>query len=238
MIATPQLLSQDQPQVFCSAWKTSGCCFASTARDLQVQSDSSDVGDRSSDSDSESDYQDTDEDEGIPDSVRMILIMNPISRHNDTYGDPITKPLPDFEHFTLTTPYRSTIAITKLARFIIECEEVALPDEDYGSDVQGIKPIFFDVGGDQRKMQEALEHCHSCFGDDVTILYDDSVEALSDIFKIVMKKGKEQGGPWKCYNTNIFSKQVTELVNISYFSCLCFDSRRCPKKSTISFVLF
>ena len=54
MIATPQLLSQDQPQVFCGAWKTSGCCFASTVRDLQVQSDSSDVGDQSSDSDSES----------------------------------------------------------------------------------------------------------------------------------------------------------------------------------------
>ena len=54
MIATPQLLSQDQSQVFHGAWKTSGCCFASTARDLQVQSDSSDVSDRSSDSDSES----------------------------------------------------------------------------------------------------------------------------------------------------------------------------------------
>ena len=55
MIVTPQLLSQDQPQVFCSAWKTGGCCFASTVRDLQVRSDSSsDVGDRSSDSSSES----------------------------------------------------------------------------------------------------------------------------------------------------------------------------------------
>ena len=55
MIVTPQLLSQDQSQVFCGAWKTSGCCFASTVRDLQVRSDSSsDVGDRSSDSGSES----------------------------------------------------------------------------------------------------------------------------------------------------------------------------------------
>ena len=59
MIATPQLLSQDQPQVFCGAWKTSGCCFASTVRDLQVQSDSSGVGDRSSDSDSESSDSDS-----------------------------------------------------------------------------------------------------------------------------------------------------------------------------------
>ena len=49
MIATPQLLSQDRSQVFCSAWKTSGCCFASTVRDLQVRSDSSGFGDESSD---------------------------------------------------------------------------------------------------------------------------------------------------------------------------------------------
>ena len=55
MIVTPQLLSQDQSQVFHSAWKTGGCCFASTVRDLQVRSDSSsDVGDRSSDSGNES----------------------------------------------------------------------------------------------------------------------------------------------------------------------------------------
>ena len=49
MIVTPQLLSQDRSQVFCSAWKTGGCCFASTARDLQVRSDSSGFGDESSD---------------------------------------------------------------------------------------------------------------------------------------------------------------------------------------------
>ena len=54
MIVTPQLLSQDKPQVFCGAWKTSGCCFASTARDLQVQSGSGVVSERSSDSDGES----------------------------------------------------------------------------------------------------------------------------------------------------------------------------------------
>ena len=54
MIATPQLLSQDQSQVFHGAWKTSGCCFASTARDLQVQSDSGVVGERSGDLDGES----------------------------------------------------------------------------------------------------------------------------------------------------------------------------------------
>ena len=61
MIVTPQLLSQDQSQVFCGAWKTSGCCFASTVRDLQVRSESSsDVGDRSSDSDSESSGESSD----------------------------------------------------------------------------------------------------------------------------------------------------------------------------------
>ena len=49
MIVTPQLLSQDRSQVFHGAWKTGGCCFASTVRDLQVRSDSSGFGDESSD---------------------------------------------------------------------------------------------------------------------------------------------------------------------------------------------
>ena len=152
------------------------------------------------------------EDEGIPDSVRMILIMNPMSRHNDTYGDPITKPLPDFEHVTLTTPYRSTIAITKLARFITECEEVALPDEDYGSDVEGIKPIFFDTGSDERKIKEALEYCHRCFGDDVTILYDGEEDNPGPIDQLVMSQGKKAGGPWEYYHSLGFNGAEAERV--------------------------
>ena len=48
-------------------------------------------------------------------SVRMILVLNPAA-----YGRPMALP-PSFLHVTLTTPYRSTIAITSLARYIAQC---------------------------------------------------------------------------------------------------------------------
>merc|ERR1712001_515286 len=107
----------------------------------------------------------------------MILVLNPIS-----YGSPLTLP-PSFLHVTLTTPYRSTIAITSLARFIAKCKGLVVPEGDFGSDVEGTKPIFFDVGLDERMMEEALEHCHKHLGDKVTILYNyqipDSIEKMT-----------------------------------------------------------
>ena len=51
--------------------------------------------------------------QSFPESLRIILILNP----RESKGSPLS--LPDFFlHVTLTTPYRSTIAITRLARFI------------------------------------------------------------------------------------------------------------------------
>ena len=50
---------------------------------------------------------------------------------------------------------------------------VAVPVGDFGTDVQGSKPILFDVGKDERKMEEALKECLKLMGDkDVTVLYD------------------------------------------------------------------
>merc|ERR1711994_874395 len=98
----------------------------------------------------------------------MILILNPKESSEE---NPLTLP-PSFLHVTLTTPYRSTIAITSLARFIAKCKGLVVPEGDFGSDVEGTKPIFFDVGKDEKKMEEALEHCHKHLGDDATILYD------------------------------------------------------------------
>ena len=84
---------------------------------------------------------------------------------------PLTLP-PSFLHVTLTTPYRSTIAITRLARFIAKCEGLVVPEGDFGSDVEGTKPIFFDVGEyNIRKVEEALDECHKQLGDNVTILH-------------------------------------------------------------------
>ena len=127
--------------------------------------------------------------QSFPESVRMILILNP---KVSSKGDPHT--LPDsFLHVTLITPYRSTIAFTRLARFIAKCKNLAVPEGDYGSDVEGKKPIFFDVGEDERKMKEALEHCHKHPGDNVTILYDRTVPI--SIRNMVKYQGKEKGGP-------------------------------------------
>ena len=52
-----------------------------------------------------------------------------------------------------------------------ECEDLIVPEEDFESDVEGTKLIFYDVGNDERKMEEALEHCHIELGDNATILY-------------------------------------------------------------------
>merc|ERR1712168_426505 len=89
----------------------------------------------------------------------------------DAIGSPLTLP-PSFLHVTLTTPYRSTKAITSLARFMAKCKGLVVPEGDIGSDVEGIKPIVFDVGNDERKLEEALKHCHKHLRDNATILYD------------------------------------------------------------------
>merc|ERR1719331_1511399 len=95
----------------------------------------------------------------------MILVLNPAPFDGSLRESksPLTLP-PSFLHVTLTTPYRSTIAITRLARFIAKCKGLVVPEGDFGSDVEGTKPIFFDVGKNQRKMEEALEHCRKHLG--------------------------------------------------------------------------
>merc|ERR1719278_1803715 len=98
----------------------------------------------------------------------MILVLNPKAVPRN---DPLTLP-PSFIRVTLRTPYRSTIAITRLGRFIAKCRGLVVPEGDFGSDVEGTKPIFFDVGKDERKMEEALEECHKQLGDNATVLYD------------------------------------------------------------------
>ena len=91
----------------------------------------------------------------------------------------------------MTTPYRSTIAITSLALFIAKCKGLVVPEGDFGSDVEGIEPIVFDVGHSERKIVEALEYCHKQLGKNATVLYDyvlpDSIE------KMVEEQGKEAG---------------------------------------------
>ena len=66
----------------------------------------------------------------MPESVRMILVLNPMISDES----PLTLP-PSVLHVTLTTPYRSTIAITRLARFIAECKGLVVPEGDFGSNL-------------------------------------------------------------------------------------------------------
>ena len=143
------------------------------------------------------------------------MVLNPKDFGSDSVlGEPLTLP-PSFLHVTLTTTYRSTIALTKLARFIAKCKGLYVPEEDFGSDVVGTKPIFFDVGVDERKMKEALEHCRKHMGDNVTILYCDGNPDPID--KMVKDQGKDDGGPWACYyGYNFFGWEAERVVAVTY----------------------
>ena len=89
----------------------------------------------------------------------------------------------------LIITYRSTIAIAPLARFIAKCAGLVVPEEDFGSDVEGIKPIFFDVGYDKKMLEEALTQSRKHLGDDVTILYSQKLP------NSIKKTAKEQEDP-------------------------------------------
>ena len=95
---------------------------------------------------------------------------------------------------------------------------MVIPEGDFGSDVEGTKPLFFDVGDkDEGKVIEALEHCRKHLGDNVTILYDNF---LPSIEKMAKKQGKEAGGPWDCYHAENFHGWEAErvvAVEIGYY---------------------
>merc|ERR1719209_1266208 len=114
----------------------------------------------------------------------MILVLNP-----DASKSTLTLP-PSFLHVTLTTPYRSTIAITTLARFIAKCKGEVVPEGEFGSDVEGKKPIVFDVGKDEVKLREALQRSRDLFGNDATLLYDNGL--TSSMREICKSNGKEK----------------------------------------------
>jgi len=141
-------------------------------------------------------------DQSLPDSVRMILVLNP-----NAGGSPLTLP-PPFLHVTLTTPYRSTIAITRLARFIAKCKGLVVPEGDFGSDVEGTKPIVFDIGKDERKMAKALEECHKqLLGDNATVLYYDS-----DSREQIENWMKAAGANWDSMSVNFYGWEEENVI--------------------------
>ena len=85
--------------------------------------------------------------ESFPAYVTIIAVVNPA----ETSGLPT---LPESVlQINLTTPYRSTIAITSLARFLVKRLGDDVPEIEFGSDVEGKKPIAFDVGADKEMLE-------------------------------------------------------------------------------------
>ena len=102
------------------------------------------------------------------------------------------------------------MAITRLGHFIAKFEGSGVPEGEFGSDVEGTKPILFNIDEDKRKMKEALEHCRKHLGDNVTILFDYGLpESIKDMVK---EQGKCAGGPWDCYSVGAFYGWEAERV--------------------------
>ena len=146
--------------------------------------------------------------ERIPECVKLILVVNPL------FSSQLGTTLPEsFLHINLATPHRSTIAITNLARFLAECEGQVVPEGEFGSDVEGKKPIVFDVGKDEVKLREALQRSRDLFGDDATLLYEYGLP--SSMREICKSNGKEKGGAWECYHAwNFFGWESNKVVAV------------------------
>ncbi len=118
-------------------------------------------------------------------------------------------------HINLATPYRSTKAITSLARFLAKCEGQVVPEGEFGSDVEGKKPIVFDVGKDEVKLREALQRSRDLFGNDATLLYDNFF-LPSSMQEISESIGKEKGEAWECYfAANFYGWESDHVVAVT-----------------------
>ena len=99
-------------------------------------------------------------------NVTVIAVVNP------QWSSDIPTLPESVLQINLTTPYRSTIAITSLARFLRKSDGLDVPEGEFGSDVEGKKPIVSDVGADEDKLKMVLHRSRGQLGDDVTLLYD------------------------------------------------------------------
>ena len=146
----------------------------------------------------------TEPSESFPANVTIIAVVNPV-------GSLDLPTLPESVlQINLTTPYRSTIAITSLARFLAKSYGLDVPEGEFGSDVEGKKPIVYDVGEDKEKLNLALQRSRELLGDNATLLYHwDLTSSMKDICE---SHGKEKGGPWECYEANNFFGWEAERV--------------------------
>ena len=136
----------------------------------------------------------------IPDSVTLILVANPEISASQVF-DHLP---PSFLQVELKIPYRSTIAITSLARFFAKSKGLPFPEGEFGSDVEGYKPILFDIGHDNDMLKDALSFCQQLLGNNVTMLHNHGRLAEWDGGKVIAAQGKEKGGPWNLYQAKKF----------------------------------
>ena len=142
--------------------------------------------------------------ESFPASVRIIAVINPRwSFRLPTLPESVLQ-------IDLATPYRSTIAITSLSRFLAKCYGQDVPEGEFGSDVQGKKPIVFDVGADEDKLKMALQRSKEQLENDATLLYENRLP--SSMKEICESQGKEKGGAWECYDADHFFGWEAEKV--------------------------
>ena len=79
---------------------------------------------------------------------------------------------------------------------VAKCKGLLVPEGDFGSDVGGTKPIFFDVGLDKRRMKEALGRCRKLLGDYVTILFGKLPDSMEKMVEDQMEGGRRDWLLW------------------------------------------
>ena len=167
--------------------------------------------------------------DAIPASVTIIAVVNPL------LTPALCSPLPEaFLRIDLTVPYRSTVAITSFVQFITKCQGYEVPEGDFGSDVQGTRPIIYDVGEDDVKLREALEKAKDQIKDGCTLLYDNYLP--TSIREICKSHGKDAGGPWDCYNVGEFYGWESDKV-VVVTSGGCFTLEMASRAKTELFII-
>ena len=74
-------------------------------------------------------------------------------------------------------------------RIIFECYRS--PAEYSNGNVDGMKPIIFDVGKDDGNMEKAMEHCHTLLGDNVPFYLP--INLVPSMRKVVEDQVKDAG---------------------------------------------
>ena len=130
----------------------------------------------------------------IHENVRLILVLNPSSYEHGS----ITLPR-SFLQITLATPYRSTLSITSLTRFIAKRLNLKHHEKELGTDVEGFPLTSFDVGevdsqGGGARLREAFDICErKSAGKEVTVLQSPFSKSTQERITILCESRSGEG---------------------------------------------